>query len=301
MENIQLVPHASINKEQWDTCIHSSFNQLIYGSSVYLDAMSPQWDALILGNYEAVMPITWRSKMAIRYVCQPAFTQQLGLFCTHPSQLELLPRFLEKLALQFRLVEIMLNHENRLKATTLHHNFILPIHQSYKEISKNFTSDFLKNLKRSQKFNLQYLATDEVRLAMEIFKDLYASRLGARPEDYLHFTRLVQVLLAQQKAFVRKVLSSTGELLAIGIFLIEGNRIYNMASSTLPNGRMMEANHFLFDQLIQEFCQQDLLLDFEGSDMPGIARFYQKFGAVDAPYGQWKLNRLPAILRWWKR
>jgi hypothetical protein len=63
----------------------------------------------------------------------------------------------------------------------------------------------------------------------------------------------------------------------------------------------MEANHFLFDQLIREFAGQDLILDFEGSDLPGVARFYQKFGPQNQPFSFWKSNRLPAVMRWWKK
>ncbi|MCU0387633.1 MAG: hypothetical protein MUE71_03400 [Chitinophagaceae bacterium] len=89
--------------------------------------------------------------------------------------------------------------------------------------------------------------------------------------------------------------------MAIGLFLKDDRRLYNIASTTLPNGRTLEANHFLFDQLICEFSGQNILLDFEGSDLPGVARFYQKFSPENRPYFFWKSNRLPAVLRWWKR
>jgi hypothetical protein len=83
--------------------------------------------------------------------------------------------------------------------------------------------------------------------------------------------------------------------------LKDEKRIYNIASSTLPKGRTLEANHYLFDRLIHEFAGQNLILDFEGSDLPGVARFYEKFGSANQPYFFWKSNRLPAVLRWWKR
>ncbi len=43
-----------------------------------------QWDALVLDDYQAVMPLTWRSKFGIRYLYQPAFTQQTGIFSASP-------------------------------------------------------------------------------------------------------------------------------------------------------------------------------------------------------------------------
>ena len=41
--------------------------------------------------------------------------------------------------------------------------------------------------------------------------------------------------------------------------------------------------------------------DFEGSMIPGVARFYAGFGANPETYFQLKFNRLPLPLRWIKR
>jgi hypothetical protein len=55
---IQYLSHKNIDKIKWDAVIASSSNRLIYGYSFYLDHMAKQWDALILNDYEAVMPLT---------------------------------------------------------------------------------------------------------------------------------------------------------------------------------------------------------------------------------------------------
>jgi hypothetical protein len=78
---IQHLTHAEIDKVKWDACIDKAGNGLIYGHSVYLNKMcNGQWDALVMGNYETVMPLTRRKKWGIYYLYQPAFTQQLGIF-----------------------------------------------------------------------------------------------------------------------------------------------------------------------------------------------------------------------------
>jgi hypothetical protein len=55
---IKYLKHKEINKEKWDKCISSSHNKIIYALSWYLDVVSPNWDGLIKGDYEAVMPIS---------------------------------------------------------------------------------------------------------------------------------------------------------------------------------------------------------------------------------------------------
>jgi len=48
-------------------------------------------------------------------------------------------------------------------------------------------------------------------------------------------------------------------------------------NATTEDGRKSAANHFLIDQLIREFCEEEWLLDFEGSDLEGVKHFYQSF------------------------
>ena len=76
--------------------------------------------------------------------------------------------------------------------------------------------------------------------------------------------------------------------------------MYLLASVTWPEGREQEANHFLLDRLINEFAASDTVLDFEGSDLPGVAHFYRNFGGIDQPYFFYRLNRLPWYIRWMK-
>ncbi len=93
---ISYLPQANIDKSKWDRCIDSSENGLIYAYSFYLDAMSENWDALIVNDYEMVMPLTWKKKYTIYYLYQPLFTASLGIFGNNISA-EMVKTFLEKI------------------------------------------------------------------------------------------------------------------------------------------------------------------------------------------------------------
>jgi hypothetical protein len=99
----------------------------------------------------------------------------------------------------------------------------------------------------------------------------------------------------------RKVELPGSGILAIALLLQDSGRLYNIMSTTLPEGRRLEANHFLFEQLIREFANSDLILDFEGSDIAGIANFYKKFGAVSEPYFFVRFNNLPWPIKHFKK
>jgi hypothetical protein len=154
-------------------------------------------------------------------------------------------------------------------------------------------------LQRSKKFNLQYSVSNDIGNAVQQFKSLYAERTPhVTDKNYQQLTQLANNLLEEKNAFVREVrLPTNNQLLACGLFFKDEKKIYNIASSTLPDGRTMEANHFLFDELIKEFAGQPLILDFEGSDLPGVERFYKKFGSILEPYYFIKWNHLP----WWAK
>jgi hypothetical protein len=56
----------------------------------------------------------------------------------------------------------------------------------------------------------------------------------------------------------------------------------------------------LVNAFIQEHAGSDSLLDFEGSDIESVDRFYTGFGAEIRPYPSLHINRLPFYLRWLK-
>ena len=70
---VHYITYQQIDKSKWDNCIDTAANGLVYGYSFYLDAMAKHWDALVLDDYEAVMPLTWNKKYGITYLYQPFF------------------------------------------------------------------------------------------------------------------------------------------------------------------------------------------------------------------------------------
>src|SRR5215203_6156794 len=107
-QSIQYFTRREINTQSWDYCIEGASNGLIYGTTVYLDHMAGKWDALVLNDYEAVMPLPWRKKWGINYIYQPFLTAQLGLFGNHITA-KLLEAFLDAIPAKFKLWEFPLN------------------------------------------------------------------------------------------------------------------------------------------------------------------------------------------------
>lgn len=305
---IQYLRRQDIDLQKWDACIRQASNGLIYGRSFYLDHMTAgQWDALVLEDYTAVMPLTWKSKAGIRYLYQPAFTQQLGIFSANPLSLPLIENFLAELNTHFRFAEIFLNYENPHPSLIAHTNFLLPLDKTYAELSGRYKKDLVKNLKLAARSSFRYISDFDLSMALQLYKEQYQHRTPhVKEEAYTRFKQLCLFLQPTGQVVLRAVTSHRQQPLAIALLLRETSshrlpdRMHLLQSTVLPAGRETEANHALLDHLVREFAGTPTLLDFEGSDLPGIAHFYRNFGAADQPYFFYRISRLPWPLRLFK-
>lgn len=304
---LRYLKNSEIDKQKWNQCISNSPNGLIYAEAGYLDSLADHWDALVKNDYEAVMPLVWRSKFGIRYLYQPAFVQQGGIFSLTPISKAIIIEFINIASQHFKFAEIALNFAsadvNLTYQCSLRNNFLLSLEKSYEHIFNNYKPYIKERLQRLQKFNLEYAATDDVDKAIEIYKSTYEKRIQKTTSNtYEQFKKRCNHYLQNERAIVREVREqSTKELLAIVLLLKDKNRIYNLASSITENGKKKLANYFLYDRIFQEFSEQGLCFDFEGSDIPGVAYFYEKFADTNQVYPFIKWNNLPVMIKIFKR
>ena len=97
------------------------------------------------------------------------------------------------------------------------------------------------------------------------------------------------------------IFSNQNELMASCVFFFSHNRAYYILVGNHPNGKTTGASHALIDGFIKDHAGENMLLDFEGSDIPNLAFFYSSFGAPLEIYPALKINRLPFYLRWMKK
>jgi len=79
-----------------------------------------------------------------------------------------------------------------------------------------------------------------------------------------------------------KIFSSISEdrkQLASCMIVHHQKRIINIINTSSTEGKNTGASHFLFDSIIQTYAGKQITMDFEGSSVHSIARFYEGFGA----------------------
>ena len=304
---IKYLQHSEIDKCKWDDCISKGQNTLIYAQSFYLDnCTNCHWGAFVLDNYEAVMPITFRKKFGIVYLYQPAFLQQGGVFFKMKMDQKIVQLFLVEALKRFQFAEINLNYSNEflglpnIKFKALN-NYILPLYKPYVEIASNFSNDFLRNVKKAKKHLFDYEKLKTSKTLINLYKKLYSSRfLKVKQKDYEALGKNCETLIKSNNIVLRTA-SLNGEIYAGIILLRDEKRIYNIASSITQKGRKLSANHFLYDSIIKEFSESNLIFDFEGSDIKGISDFYLSMNPINQKYISIKFNNLPKIIKLFKK
>ena len=149
--DIQYLPYEQIDKEKWDRCIRQADNGLIYAFSYYLDHMADNWEGLVLGDYKAVMPLTWKEKFGIRYLYQPFLTAQLGVF---GQQIEatIVEKFINTIPQRFKYIDIYLNHHNVFPVSGFdiyqRTNYVLDLNKSYDVLQKEYRENIRRNVKK---------------------------------------------------------------------------------------------------------------------------------------------------------
>ena len=310
MVEINYLTYQQINKTNWDACIDKADNGLIYGYSFYLDAMAKNWDALVLsagsgGNdYEAVMPLTWNKKYSIHYLYQPPFTACLGVFGKLITA-ETINKFLLAIPAKFKYWDIYFNPGNLFK---LHDfdlyqrmNYVLKLNKPYENLYAAYRENVQRNIKKSEQFQLSINKNIAIAEVIRLAKEQANSFATIADDDFNRFEKLFGLLYSKQKATTYGVYTKEGQLIASAVFFFSHSRAYYIMVGNHPNGKTLGASHALINAFIKDHAGEDLLLDFEGSDIPSLAFFYSSFGAVEEKYSAVKLNRLPAPIKWLKK
>ncbi|HRN92531.1 MAG TPA: GNAT family N-acetyltransferase [Ferruginibacter sp.] len=302
---IRHLSYEAIDQQRWDACIDDAAHPLVYAYSFYLNAMAGRWNALVLNDYEAVMPIPCRKKLGIQYVYQPAFIQQLGIFGHATDSPLLTDAFIQTLMHHYRFAECTLNFANPISQheqyeVQFRNNYIKNLHQPEPEFMHS--SPYMqKRYRRAKKNELTYEISYDYASVIVLYKSLYHKRLPAFSEDdFRNFHRVCAHLQSIGRPPLIRLCKQEGSIVA-ALLLIEWNkRLYNLVSCLLPEGKKRLANYYLYGKCVEEFSGHGYTLDLEGSDEPGIGFFYEKLSDQHQPYPFIRFNHLPIPLRWFK-
>lgn len=303
MVKIQYISHNEIDYSKWDDCISRSLNGIVYAYSWYLDIVAGKWDAIICDDYRIVFPLVYKKKYGIYYIYQPYFTQQLGAFSPNTIDKDTLLSILESIPSKFRYQEINLNLFNLLDSSKItvqnRVTYQLDLVQPYFDLSSKFNENTRRNISKSIAIGVKV----RMKLAVDEFIEFQKRNLAVSipTGEFEKLRMIIQYSVDHKLGKIYAAYSAQDNLCAAVFFVrINGKVIYLSATSS-DQGKMNKAMFALVDRFINDNSESTLTLDFEGSNIANIARFYSGFGAKPCTYQRLVINNLPWFLKPFKR
>jgi hypothetical protein len=299
--NIKHLRHSEIDKQKWDEAITNSENRLVYALSWYLDIVSPNWEALIVGDYGIVMPLTVQKKYGIKYIIQPPFTQQLGVFHQSGTKLDI-DSFLDKIPSCYKYININFNSGNSKgeKYSYLKRlNYELDLDNPYENIHNGFNTNTKRNIKKSLQNDLRIKNDIRFEELIDFKKKNAVEKISDK-----HYNILKQLCAFAEKIGVGKMESvevNDSNTVSAAFLIEKFDRLIYLISASSKSGKEKSSNFFLINELIKMNSSKKRMLDFEGGIISGLSRFFKGFGALEKEYYNVIINRLPWPLKYFKR
>ena len=300
---VQYIKRKDLNIEKYNACIENSIQSKIYAFTWYLDIVADNWDALVLDDYEAVMPVPWRKKYFIKYVYQPLWTLELGVFSKEVVDEN---EFLIELFDAFRYTDLRMNTQNSFsmfEENRIEKQFqFLSLKTDYQTILKNYNRNRKRELTKAKKNDLIENWNDNPEKLITIFKANIAKRVkGIKSKDFLNLLKLMKVLIDKKAGNLLTIYDTKNNLVAAAFFLKYKGEVIQLVCASDVKNRKNGAHTFFNDRAIFKYQPTFKKYNFGGSSMESIGAYYKTFGAKTIVYQQLKYNNLPKFMRFFKR
>lgn len=296
-----LIKRKNIDEPKWNSCLKGSSGSLPYAYSWYLDAVAENWDALVWNDYEFIMPLVWLRKLGLPCLYQPYYCQQLGVFGNKPNE-EILNQFLLTAIKQYPYIHINLNPSAKTVSDKFHllpkKNLLLDLNSSHASLSKKYTENHKRNISKAEKSRAIFSEAETKFFRQFYLQNINREKENFKPQHEKIFKRLTEIVTQKKVGNFFCVVDTKGQMLSACLILFHNNRIINIINTSSAEGKKAGASHFLFDQIIRLHSGKNLVLDFEGSSIAGVARFYEGFGAQPETFYSLQTNLIKNIGNW---
>lgn len=296
---LQHIKHSDIDFEKWDNTILNSKLPLVFVQSFYLNATSPNWDALVIDDYDCVFPLTYKIKFGFCYLPQPPFTSQLGAFGNITIEKENL--FFEFISSHYKLIEIELNQTNQLQSKNISskNTFVINYQDGY-VYNQNTKRNINKAINLG--FSIKQIPYAEIlSLSQTYLNPFLIHEFKLTAGTLKLFDHLLMNAMNEKQLTTLVVKDNNGKLRAIAHFVCNGKHALFLKGTHFDRDENTGSMHFLIDCAIKYYENKACCFDFGGgSNSMGLAGFYKGFGGEIIEYSFLRVNRLPRLIKFLK-
>lgn len=194
---------SEIHRAGWDECIRHAFNGSVYGYSWYLDSVCWEWEGLVVGDYEMVMPLPMHKIGGVRIVANPFFLPYVSIYSRVKPSLEIIHQFFE--AIPYGQVKLCLLPFNGFPQFALSPKKIpqmvsLDLIMGYDSVDQRFASLFLQDHYAKWEGQLSIVRTQNIG-------------------DYLAFKGAVGQKNTLEELYLKRLISYALRFKSVGIYV----------------------------------------------------------------------------------
>ena len=293
---IRIVSRKDISEVKWDSLVQKSENS-IFMSRWYLDAVMPDWKALVLNDYQACLPVFISRKYGLKYCLQPLFIRECSVLGDESKFQELLNKLKDETSFFSLAMDVNVNDKNHIIEHSIHQ--LLPLNQDYESVYKMYSQNVKRSLRDFIKSKAELTDEQDSAVLIKMFRELKGKQFShIDDEAYFRLSNLMKNAHSINASILRGV-RLNGELVAICCFIRQDGKLLYLKGIVNSKGRNIGAMQAIFDSVIKDHTNEYKSLDFGGSNDEGLALFNKKFGAIDRKYlilkyngAFWPLRRL---------
>jgi len=302
-----------ISESRWDDFVDTSAEGGLFARSWYMHAVMPGWAAVVVleeDRWQAVMPMRICYKYGIGYALQPTFSQYLGVLfapmagknnrIVHKKR-EILQVLIAAIPTEIRLFsynfspafDYFLPFEHKGFKIKPRMSLTLSLERPLDRILGDFSTSILNHLKKAQQHRLICREGTAIRTLSE--RMLRYGFIRNRTEQQA-LESLWQQAVRYKKGFLLEVTGESGTIQCSGLFLIEKDKAVFVASALDRDTRQYGSNSLLVLEAIKKCKTLGLKeLDFKGSMLSGVEKFFLGFNPRQVLYFNITLNRLNLV------
>ena len=291
---IRFVKKEDIDKIKWNSCVHYAINGNIFGYMWFLDSVSKEWDALVEGDYESVLPLFHTIDNNFSY--HKSLLREAGIYSINLLSKKRIEAFVEAIPDAYKNVDIQfkkgiqLPQNDHFEVISTSTNHELSLQSPYDTIRNNYADAAVLSLKKAKEFELKPTSSIKPEAIADLFKQ--NTKKSKESEAAFHaYHRIMYNALHRGWGFASGIVDEKNDLLAAAFFIFSHGRALTLLAPETTDGKEKGALTLLFDFFIRNNAGRPQTLDFNTEN-----DFPKNLGALQKNFQQ--LNRKKKS--WWQ-
>jgi hypothetical protein len=294
--DINFVPFDEIDTLRWNSCIHYAHNGNVFGYHWYLKNVVREFDALVEGEYESVMPLLKSKNRAGEDVLHhPTMLGRLGIFSVHVMSQARIQAFIDAIPDIYKEVNVLFNEYNNLGKldltnTNVKNWYQLSMNQPYEHFKRNYSSYVKKQIENAKELRLAPVSGMKPEQLIGFYKNLN-TKVNEHAWMRIHYN-----LMHRGTAFPTMYQDSSGNKKAAGLFAYSNGYFVNLFF-TAEKKNQHSLFYLMMDDVIRLHANRPLTLDFNQWNNENFQ--LRGMGAIAKPLYEWnKRSRWGKIVDW---